>query len=211
MRSYLRRSGSIKAVHTAAPLAGEQLSSLRNISPSYALWDGFPVCPVGATLRSGETIRHVYVSGLDAAKKSREYLIFRGPLLDSSTIRSFKESEDRIPFRFANLLYEIGENHMGGLTFQLTFSDGKVADYGFGSGLFRDFLEMPPAHRPQDIVELDFLSRRKGDFPGNLGVHEDYAFCLIPDGQLPHPPEVRSSERGQWIRRTTELEQTMWR
>jgi hypothetical protein len=192
-------------------LTDGQLLCLRNIPPSYALKDGFPVYPVGAVLQSGETIRHVYVSGLDAAKKSREYLIFRGPLLDSSTVQVFRESEDRIPFHFANLLYEIGENHMGGLTFQLTFSDGKVADYGFGSGLFRDFLKMPPAYRPQDILELDFLSRKKGDFPGNLGVQEDYSFCFIPDSQLPHPPEVRSSESEQWIRRATELEQTIWR
>jgi hypothetical protein len=143
-KRFLRRSRSISSYPTPTPLSEDQLSCLRTIEPSYALVDGASVYPVKAVLNSGETVNHAYVIGLEAAKKNWEYLFFKGPVLEATNIRTIIPSEDRIPPRFANMLYELGENHMGGLTFQLTFSDGKVANYGFGSALFRDFLEMPP-------------------------------------------------------------------
>lgn len=130
--------------------------------------------------------------------------------MEAVDITQLREAEDRVHPRFANLLYEIGENHMGGLTFQLTFTDGKVADYGFGSGLFRDFLEFPIGYSAREILELDFLSRRKSDFPREFGVREDYLFCFVPDNQIMHQARTHPYEGTRSMGRRRELEETFW-
>lgn len=191
---------------TAPGFPGELLNQLRKVEPSFGLADDYPLYPTKVTSKDGTVYPHCYLMPVEASRRTVEYLIFKALHIASDSILAIGESEDRIPPKFANLLYAMGENHMGGLTFQLTFGDGNVANYGFGSGLLRDFLQLPQGYKPTDIMELDFMYGKKKTLGGEFGVHEDHFLCFFPDEQVPHQPA-----RDSWTKLTRkDLEARSW-
>ena len=79
------------------------------------------------------------------------------------------ESEDRLPARFANCLYQAGETGMGMMAFQVVFRFG--LKFRYLAGNFVDFLEFPPLLGPAQVRDVlpggRRTSRARGSRPAD--------------------------------------------
>jgi hypothetical protein len=136
-------------------LSPELNLQLRSIEPSTNFGRMFYPCAVG--LKDGSVLRRVYfVDG----KTFGSFSHHKNPPEDvpgvrrisSAAVDSIQESPDRLPVRFANLLYREGETGMGYYVFTVVFSRWSKKD--FLTGGFVDFIDYPPGRRPADVREV---------------------------------------------------------
>jgi hypothetical protein len=98
--------------------------------------------------------------------------------IDISRVRKLKESPNRLPLKFAEVLYQAGESNMGGLIFTIIFKDNSKQVYGTGNAI--DFLKLPKGKVMDDIVEvLPHEGRQSTDLLTTL----DYYWCLFDSGE----------------------------
>ena len=69
-----------------------------------------------------------------------------------SRVRKFQKSPSRLPLKFAEKIYHVGESRMGGSDFTLVFSDKTTQAYVAGNAV--DFLELPSGKSMADVIDV---------------------------------------------------------
>jgi hypothetical protein len=111
--------------------------------------------PCDLTLKDGKKIDRVYV--VSEARYTKHFRMYpeRDPAkgsIDLNEVLSITESVHRLPVKFANRLYELGESGMGYYAFTVVFESG--TDACNLTGGFVDFVNYPEGFTKLDIVEV---------------------------------------------------------
>jgi hypothetical protein len=137
--------------------------------------------PCELTLRDASVIARAYI--LDASTYIRWWGAWPGDdraktEVDISDVVSIRECPDRLPVRFADVLYTAGESSMGGVVFTLVFAGGLRQVYETGNLV--DFIPYPFRLSPRDIVSVEPHNGRGA--PNRLqGL--SYSWCLYGVGE----------------------------
>lgn len=97
--------------------------------------------------------------------------------IDITHVVLIRESRDRLPQRFARVLYYAGESGMGYSVFTLRFKDGTSQAYIGGNAV--DFVEYPPGKSTADIASIVPHEGRDQN-PRQLPA---YVWCLHGSGE----------------------------
>lgn len=160
------------------PLPKRIQDELRQIASSQYS-DELMLYPCRAVLKNGETLNAVYIvpenpymkyvgiyPEADKAKKS----------IRIEEIAHVENSPWRLPARFANEIYLLGESGMGYTIFTVAFSDGLRQAYVNGNMV--DFIAYPAGKGPSDVVEvLPHECRNSSKIVG-----PEYYWCLYSEG-----------------------------
>jgi len=128
-------------------------AEIDKIEPSHCGRLSYHPCRV--TLLTGNSTDHVYVVA------EKPYIALWGlyPEQDRGKfsvriedVVSIHESPSRLPAKFANQLYQMGESGMGYQIFTVAFSDGSEQAYLTGNAV--DFIEFPQGKGPKDVVAV---------------------------------------------------------
>lgn len=137
-------------------LSDEQANQLKSIVPVTDPTTGIQYYPCAVRLLNGDTKDCVYLV------ESNAYIHTWGfwpedssgtqkPIGISSVVKIF-ESPHRLPQTIAQKIYGGGESSMGGVIFELEFTDGSVQSYEAGNAV--DFIPLPEGKRMDDISEV---------------------------------------------------------
>lgn len=80
--------------------------------------------------------------------------------LPAEQIRSLRSSSDRLPAKFANVLYEAGESGMGYCRFSVELRDHRSIYFVAGGAV--DFLSWPDGVGPDDVISVKPHDRFSG-------------------------------------------------
>jgi len=135
--------------------------------------------PCDVTMQDGSVVKRVYLvpadryivewgiwPGEDSAKKE----------IDIQSVAALRNSDFRLPLKFANQLYQAGETGMGYTIFTVQFKDGSsMATY---TGNAVDFIDYPDGQGPNTVTKV--IPHRGRDDPA-LSAAPDYHWCLYSD------------------------------
>jgi hypothetical protein len=138
---------------TYSPLLAHVRETLKCIEPSRS--GGLVYFPCCAVLKSGETCDTVYI--VPEGPYIRQWGVY--PENDSGKrwirmedIAEVKESPIRLPAKFANEIYKMGESGMGYTIFAVVFADGVRQACASGNAV--DFIRYPIGKGPKDVVAV---------------------------------------------------------
>ncbi|TXK19311.1 hypothetical protein [Homoserinibacter sp. GY 40078] len=175
-----------EAARPKAPaLTPDLAAQLARVAPSH---DGtLQYFPCQVTLRSGEVLPRVCF-----AEQSRLRAHWgddpRGNTVDPREVVAIEESPYRMPQRFADELYEVGESGMGYLIFTMRLRDGRALPYMTGNAL--DFPEWPDGVTPEDVVAVEPHVGREHFVERNSTTGHGVAhhmWCLYSNTEEPTP------------------------
>lgn len=138
----------------------------------------FKYRPCAVTLKSGQRVEAVYVA--PEGPYIRMWGVYPENDKGKRAIRiedvaEIRESELRLPARFADRVYAAGECGMGGNIFSVRFRNGQELTFIGGSVV--DFIRYPLGLTMKDVVSVSSASRGAKDkieLP-------DYYFCLYSE------------------------------
>jgi hypothetical protein len=90
-----------------------------------------------------------------------------------------QSSPVRLPARFANEVYRLGESGMGYVVFKVVLADGQEQACVSGNAI--DFIRYPPGKSPADVVGI---SPYDGPRDNSLIKGPPYYWCLYSEGQI---------------------------
>ena len=152
------------------PIPDALYAKLREITPSHDGTMSYRPCRV--QLRRGHWLPHVYV--VPAADFQRRWGVNAGRrYVAMSEVIDLEESADRLPARYADILYKAGESGMGYCLFRVVFRNGHEADYLTGNAV--DFLPYPAGLGSADVVAVRPHQGRSATAVHGL----EYAWCLF--------------------------------
>jgi hypothetical protein len=93
--------------------------------------------------------------------------------LPITAVAEIRDSDSRLPGKFANQLYEAAESGMGYCVFTVVFADGSSQVYVTGNAV--DFIPYPAGKSSQDVIQV--LPHKGRGEPGTLA-GLDYHWCL---------------------------------
>jgi hypothetical protein len=137
-------------------LPSELAAQLKLVQPVTDPTTGIQYYPCAVELSTGETVDCVYLVEADAYIHTwgfwpEDSSGTQMPIDLSSVVRVF-ESPHRLPRVIAQKLYDGGESAMGGIIFELEFTDGSVQTYEAGNVV--DFVPLPKGQGINDIKEV---------------------------------------------------------
>jgi hypothetical protein len=132
-------------------LPGHLASALERVAPS----EDWPMLyyPCAATLKDGSVRDFVYLAEARLWLPTWGAGFHRhdnGRLIDVRDIADFRESDNRLPPKFANELYMYGVTGMGYVLFGVRFDDGSNVAYLAGNAV--DFIHYPSGKSARNVM-----------------------------------------------------------
>ena len=130
-------------MNDAPSLSPELSRQVAKIEPSQP-WPGVLLYPCAVRTKGGVTLPRVYFA--------EPSIVGNRSSISVDDVAAIFESEDRLPARFANCLYQAGETGMGMMAFQVVFPFG--LKFRYLTGNFVDFLQFPPLLGPAQVRDV---------------------------------------------------------